>query len=136
MIDYEFLYAFSKDVLNLAESIIWVGITNKFGVLLNVEQRQRSPFLTEEEQEEYVSNSITRDKRIRFESKIGKQIYAFGKYKKLSRATIPIINDGYYLLLIFDTRATEFDDVIMKKVVPLIEKERRRFIVIDEAGGG
>jgi hypothetical protein len=40
------------------------------------------------------------------------------------------------LLLIFDTRATEFDDVIMKKVVPLIEKERRRFIVIDEAGGG
>ncbi|MFZ0894992.1 MAG: hypothetical protein WAZ77_10860 [Candidatus Nitrosopolaris sp.] len=136
MIDYEFLYAFSKDVLNLAESIIWVGITNKFGVLLNVEQRQRSPFLTEEEQEEYVSNSITRDKKIRFESKIGKQIYAFGKYKKLSRATIPIINDGYYLLLIFDTRATEFDDVIMKKVVPLIEKERRRFIVIDEAGGG
>jgi hypothetical protein len=136
MIDYEFLYAFSKDVLNLAECIIWVGITNKFGVLLNVEQRQRSPFLTEEEQEEYVSNSITRDKKIRFESKIGKQIYAFGKYKKLSRATIPIINDGYYLLLIFDTRATEFDDVIMKKVVPLIEKERRRFIVIDEAGGG
>ena len=106
MIDYEFLYAFSKDVLNLAESIIWVGITNKFGVLLNVEQRQRSPFLTEEEQEEYVSNSITRDKKIRFESKIGKQIYAFGKYKKLSRATIPIINDGYYLLLIFDTKAT------------------------------
>lgn len=136
MIDYEFLYAFSKDVLNLAESIIWVGITNKFGVLLNVEQRQRSPFLTEEEQEEYVSNSITRDKKIRFESKIGKQIYAFGKYKKLSRATIPIINDGYYLLLIFDTRATEFDDVIMKEVVPLIEKERRRIIVIDEAGGG
>jgi hypothetical protein len=136
MIDYEFLYAFSKDVLNLAECIIWVGITNKFGVLLNVEQRQRSPFLTEEEQEEYVSNSITRDKKIRFESKIGKQIYAFGKYKKLSRATIPIINDGYYLLLIFDTRATEFDDVIMKKVVPLTEKERHRFIVIDDAGGG
>ena len=136
MIDYEFLYAFSKDVLNLAESIIWVGITNKFGVLLNVEQRQRSSFLTEEEQEEYVSNSITRDKKIRFESKIGKQIYAFGKYKKLSRATIPIINDGYYLLLIFDKRATEYDDVIMKKVVPLIEKERHRFIVIDDAGGG
>lgn len=140
MIDYEFLYGFSKDVLNLAESIIWVGITNKFGVLLNVEQRQRgeeqSPFLTEEEQEEYVSNSITRDKKIRFESKIGKQIYAFGKYKKLSRATIPIINDGYYLLLIFDAKATEFDDVIMKKVVPLTEKERHRFIVIDDAGGG
>ena len=63
-------------------------------------------FLTEEEQEEYVSNSITRDKKIRFESKIGKQIYAFGKYKKLNRATIPIINDAYYMLLIFDSKAS------------------------------
>ena len=128
MIDYEFLYAFSKDILNLADSITWVGITNKFGVLLNVEQRQQSPSLTEEEQEEYVSNSITRDKKIRFESKIGKQIYAFGRYKKLSRATIPIINDGYYLLLIFDSKATNFDEIIMKRVVPLTEKERHRFI--------
>ena len=138
MIDYEFLYAFSKDVLNLGESIIWVGITNKFGVLLNVEQRQRgeeqSPFLTEEEQEEYVSNSITRDKKIRFESKIGKQIYAFGKYKKLNRATIPIINDGYYMLLIFDSKATDFDEVIMNKIVPLTEKERHRFVIVDDAG--
>jgi hypothetical protein len=137
MIDYEFLYGFSRDVLRVDESIRWIGITNKFGVLLNVEQREgETPFLTEEEQEEYVSNSITRDKKIRFELKIGKQIYAFGKYKKLSRATIPIINDGYYLLLIFDAEATEFDDVIMKKVVPLTEKERHRFIVIDDAGGG
>jgi hypothetical protein len=135
MIDYEFLYAFSKDVLNLAESITWVGITNKFGVLLNVEQRQQSPSLTEEEQEEYVSNSITRDKKIRFESKIGKQIYAFGRYKKLSRATIPIINDGYYLLLIFDSKVTNFDEIIMKRVVPLTEKERHRFIVVDDSGG-
>ncbi len=135
MIDYEFLYAFSKDVLNLAESITWVGITNKFGVLLNIEERQQSPSLTEEEQEEYVSNSITRDKKIRFESKIGKQIYAFGRYKKLSRATIPIINDGYYLLLIFDSKVTNFDEIIMKRVVPLTEKERHRFIVVDDSGG-
>lgn len=140
MIDYEFLYGFSNDVLRLHESILWVGITNKFGVLLNVEQRQRgeerAPFLTEEEQEEYVSNSITRDKKIRFESKIGKQIYAFGRYKKLNRATIPIINDGYYMLLIFDSKATDFDEVIMNKIVPLTEKERHRFIIVDDAGGG
>ena len=84
--------------------------------------------MTEEEQEEYVSNSITRDKKIRFESKIGKPIYAFGMYKKLSRATIPIINDGYYMLLIFDSKAKDFDEVIMNKLVPLTEKERHRFI--------
>jgi len=85
MIDYEFLYGFSRDVLRVDESISWIGITNKFGVLLNVEQREgEAPFLTEEEQEEYVSNSITRDKKIRFELEMGKQIYAFGRYKKLS----------------------------------------------------
>lgn len=135
MIDYEFLYSFSKDILHLYESIIWVGITNKFGVLLNVEQRQRgkeqAPILTDEEQEEYVSHSITRDKKVRFESKIGKQIYAFGRYKRLSRATIPIITDGYYMLLIFDSRTTDFDEIIMRKIVPLIEKERHRFIMMD-----
>jgi hypothetical protein len=126
MIDYEFLYAFSRDVLRVDESIRWIGITNKFGDL-NVEQKEgEAPFLTEEEQEEYVSNSITRDKKIRFESKIGKQIYAFGRYKKLSRATIPIISDGYYMLLIFDAKAISFDEVIMKKVLPLTEKERHK----------
>jgi metal-responsive CopG/Arc/MetJ family transcriptional regulator len=29
-----------------------------------------------------------------------------------------------------------FDEVIMKKIVPLTEKERHRFIVVDDAVGG
>jgi hypothetical protein len=66
--------------------------------------------LTDEEQEGYVSNSITRDKKVRFESKMGKQIYAFGRYKKLSRATVPIITDAYYMPLIFDSKTTNADD--------------------------
>jgi hypothetical protein len=40
--------------LNLDSSIIWVGITNRFATLLNVEQKEgTTPFLTEEENEEY-----------------------------------------------------------------------------------
>ena len=66
---------------------------------------------------------------------MGKQIYAFGRYKKLSRATIPIITDSYYMLLIFDAKTIDFDDVIMKKLVPLIEKERHRFTVVDDDDG-
>jgi hypothetical protein len=61
--------------------------------------------LTDEEHEEYMSNSITRDKKVRFESKMAKQIYAFGRYKKFSRATIPI------------SETTDFDEVIMKKIL-------------------
>jgi len=70
--------------LNLDGSIIWVGITNRFAVLLNVEQKEGiTPFLTEEENEEYASHSITRRKnRGKFESKIGKVVYAFAAIRR------------------------------------------------------
>jgi hypothetical protein len=116
--------------LNLDGSIIWVGITNRYAILLNVEQKEGiTPFLTEEENEEYASHSITRHKsRDKFESKIGKVVYAFGSYKKIRRATIPI-NEEYYLLLTFNKEATNADEIIMKKVIPLIEKRKHKFVV-------
>ena len=56
-IDYEFLYAFTKEILNEEKTIRWVGITNKFGVLLNVEHKDGVRLLlTEEENEEYAAN--------------------------------------------------------------------------------
>lgn len=100
--------------MNLDAFIIWIGITNRFAVLLNVEQKEGIiPFLTEEESEEYTSHSITRHKsRGKFESKIGKVLYAFGRYNKISRATIPI-NEDYYLLLTFTKEVTNGDEIIM-----------------------
>jgi hypothetical protein len=80
-----------------------VGIMNKYGVLLNVEHKDHvTRRLTDEENEEYASQSITgHKKRIKFEPKLGKVIYAFGRYKKVDRATVPI-NDDYYMLLMFE----------------------------------
>ena len=50
----------AKNALNLDSTIIWVGITNRYAILLNVEQKEgTTPFLTEEENEEYASHSIT-----------------------------------------------------------------------------
>ena len=127
-INYEFLYAFSKDLLNLDRTIRWMGIANNFGVLLNVEQREGLiPVLTEEENEEYASNTITRHKtRKKFESKIGKLIYALAKYQKLNRVTIPI-NENYYLLIALDAEVKDFDSIIMEKIIPLIKKEKHNF---------
>ncbi len=115
--------------MNLDNSIIWVGITNRFAVLLTVEQKEGiTLFLTEEESEEYTSHSITRYKsRIKFEPKIGKVVYAFGRYNKISRATIPI-NEDYYLLLTLAKEATNVDEIIMKKVMPLIEEHKHKFV--------
>ena len=127
-IDYEFLYAFSKDLLKSDKTIRWIGIANNFGVLLNVEYREGLiPLLTEEENEEYASSTITRHKtRIKFESKTGKLIYALGRYQKLNRVTIPI-NENYYLLIALDAEVKDFDSIIMEKVIPLIKKEKHNF---------
>ena len=128
MIDYEFVYAFSKQILNLHGSIRWVGIANKFGVLVNVEQRQDlQPLLSEEENEDYASATVTRQKtRTKFEPKIGKLLYAAARYQKLNRATIPI-NDDYYLLVTLDAELKNFDDLILEKVIPLVMKEKSSF---------
>ena len=39
------------------------------------------------------------------------------------------------MLLIFDLKTTDFDDIIMKKVLPLTKKERHRFIDVDDSDG-
>jgi hypothetical protein len=128
MINYEFLYAFSRQILNLHGSIRWVGVANKFGVLINVEQRQDlQPLLSEEENEEYASATITRHKtRMQFEPKIGKLIYAAARYQKLNRATIPISED-YYLLVSLDVELKNFDQLIMEKIIPIVLKEKTKF---------
>jgi len=129
MIDYEFIYSFTKQVLKLDASIRWIGIANKFGVLLNAEYREGlKPLMTEEENEEYASLTVTRQKtRIKFESKIGRLIYAFGRYERLNRATLQI-NENYYLLVALEVEAKNYDELIMEKIVPLVKKEKHRFV--------
>ena len=127
-IDYEFLYAFTKEILNIEKTIRWVGITNKFGVLLNVEHKEGvKMLLSEEENEEYAANTIYRQKtRVKFEPKIGSLLYAFGRYEKINRATIPI-NDSYYLLLTLEVEQRDFNTIIMDKIIPIVEREKPRF---------
>ena len=131
MIPYEFIYSFTTTVLEIDKSIRWVGITNKEGLIINEKYRKEVMFLlTEEENEDYASNAISRQRtRIQFEQKIGKLIYAFGKYEKLNRATIPI-DTNYFLLLSMDSQDINFDKVIMNKIIPLINESRNQFISI------
>ena len=131
MIPYEFIYSFTSNTLHLDKSIRWVGLTNREGLILNEKYRDDLHLLlTEEENEEYASNAISRQKtRSKFEEKIGKLIYAFGKYEKLNRATIPI-NGNYFLLLSIDSDEFNFDKIIMDKVLPLINETKEKFVSI------
>jgi hypothetical protein len=133
-IDYEFFNSFCKSTLAKDKSIRWVGVVNKNGVILTQKTREGTKLLlTEEENEEYASSAIARQKtRGKFESKIGKMMYAYGRYEKLHRATIPI-NKDYYLLVTLDVEEKNFDSVIMDKIVPLIEQNKSRFIMMDDS---
>ena len=136
MIDYEFLYAFTKEVLKLDKSIRWVGVANKFGVLLNTEHREGLvPLMTDEENEEYAHLTVTRHKtRIKFQPKTGSLIYALGKYEKLNRATLTV-NENFYLLVALDIEEKNFDLIIMEKILPLVKKDREKFKMDDQTGG-
>ena len=83
--------------------------------------------MSEEENEEYASLTVTRYKtRVKFQPKVGQLTYAFAKYEKLCRATIHI-NDDYFLLLTLDNKITNFDEILTEKVIPLVQQRRQSF---------
>ena len=88
--------------------------------------------LSEEENEEYAATAIARQKtRGKFEPKIGKMLYSFGRYELLHRATMPI-NENYYLLMTLDVEERNFDSIIIDEVLPVITKSRSRFVTTDD----
>lgn len=109
-------------------------MVNKNGIILTQKPREGVKLLlTEEENEEYAASAIARQKtRGKFESKIGKMVYAFGRYDKLLRATIPI-NENYYLLITFDIEEKNFDTIITDKIGPFIDENKSRFITMDDS---
>ncbi|HEY8140433.1 MAG TPA: DUF6659 family protein [Nitrososphaera sp.] len=133
-IDYEFLHQFCLYVLATAKSVRWAGVVNKNGIIIAQHTREGMKLLlTEEENEEYAASAIARQKtRGRYDSKIGKMRYAFGRYEKLHRATIPI-NENHYLLVTIDVEERNFDALIIDRMIPLIEKHRSRFVTMNDS---
>jgi hypothetical protein len=133
-IDYELLNSLCDDVLAKHASIRWTGIVNKNGVILAQKKRKGVKLmLSEEENEEYAATAIARQKtRGKFEPKIGKMVYSFGRYELLHRATIPI-NDNYYMLMTLDVEEKNFDSIITDEIMPVITKSRNRFISTEDS---
>lgn len=115
------LEGFVLNVLALDKSIRWVGVASSEGELLLVKRRKDLvPLMTHEENQEYTLSAINRHKsRIKFQEKIGKLLYALGKYEKLTRVVAPI-NDNFYLLITFDVEELNFDYLMLEKVIPFV----------------
>jgi hypothetical protein len=133
-IDYELLNSVCEEVLAKHSSIRWTGIVNKNGVILAQKNRKGVELLlSEEENEEYAATAIARQRtRGKFEPKIGKILYSFGRYELLQRATIPI-NENYYLLVTLNVEEKNFDPIIIDKVLPAISKIRSRLVTTDDS---
>jgi hypothetical protein len=131
-IDYELLNSLCEDVLAKHSSIRWAGVVNRNGVILAQKAREGVKLLlTEEENEEYAASAIARQKtRGKFEPKIGKMLYAFGRYERLHRATIAI-NENYYLLITLDVQEKNFDSIIIDMIMPSLSERRSSFIAMD-----
>lgn len=132
-IDYELLNSVCDDVLAKHNSIRWTGVVNKNGVILAQNARKDAKLLlSDEENEEYAATAIARQKtRGKFEPKIGKMIYSFGRYELVHRATVPI-NENYYLLMTLDVEEKNFDAIIIDKILPVLTRTRSRLVTTED----
>ena len=125
--DIEILSDFTENVLNSEKDIRWVGITDQNGIIINEKHREGLKLLlTKEENQESAINTIIRQKtRTKFESKIGKLTYAFGRYENFSRFIIPI-SENDYLILTIEFKEKHFDKIITEKILPLIKEMKEK----------
>ena len=127
----ENLDSICKEILQLDNSIRFVGVANNLGSLVATAYRNGlTPMMNKQETSHYAIQAVLRAAtREDFESKIGRLVYSLGKYEKLIRATIPVKlssskedeTKSYYLLLSFDLNFNIMD-VIENKIMPFIEK--------------
>jgi hypothetical protein len=125
-LDRKFFQEICNRVVSINPSIRFAGIADEDGELLAFSERKGlTPLLTPEERAQYAITAATRQyTRLRWESHLGKINYASSHYAKLIRATIPITDENnrlaYVLLMSFDVGTTDFHNIIMKHVIPLV----------------
>lgn len=130
----QFFQQFCNDVISLDASIRFVGIADEHGLLLSTAERKGlNPLLNCEETQQYAITAATRQyTRVRWQSILGKIDYTCSHYDKLLRATIPITDKSnhlsYVIIFTFDVETTNFHEIIMKKIIPLIDRKSKEFV--------
>jgi hypothetical protein len=129
-LDRKLFQEICNNVISINSAIRFAGIADEDGELLAFSERKElTPLLTPEERAQYAITAATRQyTRLRWESHLGKINYASSLYAKLIRATIPITDENnrlaYVLLMSFDVGTTDFHNIIMKHVIPLVNNYR------------
>jgi hypothetical protein len=125
---------FCDQILAFDSSIRFVGIADEHGSLLSTSERKGlKPFLDSQETTQYAITASTRQyTRLRWQYILGKVDYACSIYEKLIRANVPISDSNshlaYVILLTFDVGTDNFHQIMMKKIIPFIGKNRSQFL--------
>jgi len=125
---------FCDQILKLNSSIRFIGIANDTGSLLSTSERKAlRPLLNYKETEQYAITAATRQyTRMRWRYTLGKVDYTCSVYEKLIRANIPITDARnhltYVILLTFDIGTDNFHQLMTKKIIPIIRKNKGIFL--------
>src|ERR687898_1133222 len=119
------LHNVCKKIIELDDTIRFVGIPNKFGKQIVVEYREGlEPFLTDTESELYAIETVIRmNTRKDFESKLGKPIYSFTLYEKLKRVTVSLDNYDYPVLMVSFDIGVDHESIILEKIIPFVKEQ-------------
>jgi len=125
---------FCENVIALDPSIRFVGVTDEHGLLISTSERKHlEPLLNKEETQQYAITAATRQyTRVRWQTLLGKIDYTCSHYDKLLRATIPLTDQEnhlmYVIIFTFDVQTPNFHEIIMKKIIPLIDQNSSLFV--------
>ena len=131
----QFFQRFCNDVMTLDPSIRFVGVADEHGLLLSMSERKDlKPLLNLEETQQYAITAATRQyTRIRWQNLLGKIDYTCSHYDKLLRATIPLTDKNNHLSFVimftFDVETANFHEIIMNKIIPLINRNSKHFVL-------
>jgi hypothetical protein len=131
----QFFQQFCKDVIALDPSIRFVGVADEHGLLVSTSERKDlKPLLNLEETQQYAITAATRQyTRIRWQNLLGKIDYTCSHYDKLLRATIPLTDKNNHLSFVimftFDVETANFHEIIMNKIIPLINRNSKHFVL-------
>jgi hypothetical protein len=125
---------FCDQLIKLHSSVRFVGIADDTGSLISISERKGlKPLLNHKETEQYAITAATRQyTRLRWRYSLGKVDYTCSVYEKLIRANIPITDSknrlAFVILLTFDIGTDNFHQLMTKKIIPLIRKNKVMYL--------
>ena len=113
------------EILSLDKSIRFAGIASMMGKVVAQEFRKDViPLLQNDEVENSAIKSVLRMRtREDYEGKLGRAIYTFTLYEKVKRASIPLEHRDYALLMVSFDKQANHEEIILKKITPVMYRE-------------